>query len=178
MRSLQEAVGRELLWKPRSLLSRTHDLVDLEAGDGEPCATLVWRPGFLMRGTAEAQSGDGRWIFRRRGFLREQVFVLAEDGTTPLATFQRYWRRGVLRFEDGREFSWRRESFWGTTRSFEDGNGTAVVRFHLRFPFPRSTARVEIESSGAPAADRALLACLGWYLLLLAHRRAAAHGRA
>lgn len=176
MRSLQDAVGRELLWKPRSLLSRTHDLVDPEAESGEPYATLVWRPGFLLRGPAEAQSGDGRWCFRLRGLLRMIVIVMPQDGAAPLATLRRYFRRAVLRFEDGREFVWRRESFWSRVWRFEDGNGTAVLRLRTQFPFPRSRARVEIESSSAPAADRALLACLGWYLVLMARRRAAAHG--
>jgi len=177
VRSLQDAVGRELLWKPRSLLSRTHDLVDPEAGDGEPYATLVWRPGFLWRGPAEAQSGDGRWFFRPRGFFRESVIVLAQDGAAPLAMLRRHFRRAVLRFEDGsREFVWRRESFWSTVWRFEDGNGTAVLRLRTQFPLLRSKARVEIESSSAPAADRALLACLGWHLVLMARRRAAAHG--
>jgi hypothetical protein len=176
VRSLQDAVGRELLWKPRSLLSRTHDLVDPEAGASEPYATLVWRPGFLMRGPAEAQSGDGHWFFRQRGFFRMIVLVMPQGGTAPLATLRRHWRRAVLRFEDGREFVWRRESFWSRVWRFEDGNGTAVLRLRPQFPFPRSTARVELESSSAPAADRALLACLGWHLVLLSRRRAAAHG--
>ena len=174
MRSLQEAVGRELLWKPRSLLSRTHDLVDPESTEGEPYATLLWRPGFMLQGPAEVESGDGRWVLRHRGWFRESVLVMTTDGVTRLAEFRRYWRRGVLRFEDGREFTWRRESFLSRTWRFEDGNGTPVVRFRVRFSFPRSLTRVEIEATAAPLADRALLACLGWYLLALARRRAAA----
>jgi hypothetical protein len=176
MRSLREAIGRELIWKPRSLLSRTHDLVDPEAGDAEPYATLVWRPGLLMRGPAEAQSGDGRWFFRRRGLFRMLVLVTAQEGSAPVATLRRHWRRGVLRFEDGREFVWRRQAFWSPSWRFDDANGTAVVRFQWRFSLPRSTARVEFESSAAPPADRALLACLGWYLVLMARRRAAVRG--
>jgi hypothetical protein len=175
MRSLQEAVGRELEWKPRSLLSRIHDLVDPETTGGEPYATLQWRPGFMLQGPAEVESGDGRWIFRSRGFFRESVLVLAEDGITQLAAFRRCWRRGVLRLEDGREFTWRRESFLSSAWRFEDGNGTPVVRFRSRFSFPRSLTRVEIEATAAPAADRALLSCLGWYLLALSRRRAATH---
>jgi len=176
VRSLQDAVGRELLWKPRSLLSRTHDLVDPETRDGEPFATLVWRPGFLMRAPAEAQTGDGGWFFQQRGLLGMTVLVTPQDGAAPVATLQRYWRRAVLRFEDGREFVWRRESILTRTCRFEDGNGTTVLRLRTRIPFPRSTARVEIESSSAPAADRALLACLGWYLVLLARRRSGSSG--
>jgi len=176
MRSLQEAIGRELRWKPRSLLSRFHDLVDPQSDDGEPYATLHWRPGLMMRGPAEAESGDGRWRFRPRGLWRGQVLVLAPDDDASVATLRRFWRRSVLRFEDGREFVWRRQSWWSCSWRFEDGNGTAVVRLRGSFPIPRATARVEIDSSAAPVETRALLTCLGWYLIILARRRAAAHG--
>jgi hypothetical protein len=173
VKSMQDAVGRELLWRPRSLLSRTHDLVDPEVGDDEAYATLLWRPGFLLRGPAEAQSGDGCWLFRQQGLF--QMVVLAKEGAAPLATLRQHFRSAVLRLEDGREFVWRRESLFSRTRRFDDANGTAVVRFHWRFSLPRSTARVEIDSSAAPAADRALLASLGWYLMLVSRRRAAAY---
>jgi hypothetical protein len=176
MRSLEEAMGRELTWKARSLFSHTHDLVDLQAGGAEPYATLVSRAGFVMQAPAEAQSGDGSWYFVLRGFFRRDVRVLAADGTTAVATLKRYWRRGVLRFEDGREFVWRRQAFWSPSWRFEDLNGTAVACFRWRFSLPRGTTRVEFDPSAAPAADRALLACLGWYLVLMSRRRTVPHG--
>ncbi len=177
MRAIIEAVGREVIWRPRTLLSRTYDLVVPGEEGAEPYATLVWRPGFLMLGPAEARASEGEWQFRRRGFFREQVLVFAPGGGQPLATLQRYWRRGVLRLDDGKELVWRREGFWSTTHRFEDGNGTALVRFRHRFAFPRASSRVEIESSMA-ARDAALLACLGWYLLLLARHHSGARGAA
>jgi hypothetical protein len=82
----------------------------------------------------------------------------------------------VLRLEDGREFIWRRQAFWSPSWRFEDTNGTAVVCFQWRFSLPRSTTRVEFESSAAPPADLAMLACLGWYLVLMSRRRHAAYG--
>jgi hypothetical protein len=174
LRSLRESVGRELLWKGRSLFSYVHDLVDPEAGDGDSYATLLWRPGLMLRGRAEAQSADGSWWFQPRGFFRERVVVLTRDGEAPLATLRRYFRRAALRFEDGREYSWRRPSFWSRTWVFEDPNGTVVVRLRREWAFLRSRARVEFESSAASTSERALLACLGWYLILVAGRRAAA----
>jgi len=176
MRSLQEAIGRELIWRSRGLLSRTHDLVDPQADSAGPYATLVWRSGFLMQAPAEAQSGDGSWYFVPQGFFRQNVRVLVADGKTQVATLKRSWRRGVLRLEDGREFVWRRHAFWSPSWRFEDTNGTAVARFQWQFSMPRSTTRVEFESSAAPPAERALLACLGWYLVLMSRRRHAAYG--
>ncbi len=176
MRSLQDATGRELVWKSRSLLSRTHDLLDPDAGADGLYATLVWRAGFVLQAPAEAQSGDGSWHFLHQGFFRRDVRVVAADGKTPVATLKRHWRRGVLRFEDGREFIWRRRSFLSPSWRFEDPNGTIVVGLQWRFALPRSTMRVESEASAAPAVDRALLACLGMYLVLMSRRRVAAHG--
>ena len=174
MRSLQEAIGNELRWQPRGLLSRTHDLVDPQAGDGEPYATLVWRPGFLLGGPAEARSGDGCWTFRRRGFLRGSVTVAAEGGGAPVGELREHWRRAVLRLEDGSEFVWRRESLWSRTWRFEDANGTPVVRMRRILRSLAGAAAVEVESSAAPTGQRALLACLGWYLVLLSRGLAAA----
>src|SRR5512143_781897 len=177
MRAIEGAVGQDVVWRPRTMLSRTYDLVVPGEGHDEPYATLVWRPGFLRLGPAEARTSEGEWLFRRRGFFREQVLVFAPGAGQPLATLQRHWRRGVLRLDGGKELVWRREGFWSTTHRFEDGNGTALVRFRHRFAFLRASSRVEIESS-VPARDGALLACLGWYLLLLARRHSGARGAA
>jgi hypothetical protein len=174
MQSLQAAIGRDLRWAPRSAFSRTYDLVDPQTEGGEPYATLVWRPGLLLGGPAEARSGDGSWRFRRRGLVRGTIEVLAEGSETPLASLRRYWRRATLRLEGGREFTWRRESFWGLVWRFEDANGTPVVRIRRALWPPAGAARVEIEGSAGEAAERALLACLGWYLTVLDRRRHAA----
>ena len=174
MQSLEQAVGRELRWKPRHAFSRTYDLVDPRTEGGEPYASLALRAGFLLGGSAEATSGDGSWRFRRRGIVRGAVLVTAGDGEDPVATLQRHWRRAELRLEGGREYVWRGEPFWSLASRFEDANGTSVVRIRRSLWPPAGAARVEIEASAAPARERALLACLGWYLTVLDHRRRAA----
>lgn len=174
MQSLEQAIGRELLWKPRHAFSRTYDLVDPRTEGGEPYATLALRAGLLVGGSAEARSGDGSWRFRRRGLVHGAVLVTAGEDETPAATLRRYWRRAVLRLEGGREYVWRGESFWSLASRFEDANGTPVVRIRRALWPPVGAARVEIESSAAEAGERALLACLGWYLSVLDHRRHAA----
>ncbi len=173
MRSLENALGRELLWRPRSLLSRTYDLVDGEAEPGEPYATLTTEGGLLAPPRAHGETGAGSWLFRPRGFFRERVLVLLEGSDSPLAVFRRHWRRGVLRFEGGKEFVWRRPSFWSLSWAFEDPGGARAVRFSTRLSFPRASTRVELDPSVGRGSDAPLLVCLGWYLLLLARRRRA-----
>lgn len=174
MQSLEQAVGRELRWRPRSAFSRTYDLVDPGAEAGAPFATLAWRPGLLLAGPATVRSGDGEWDFRRLGLVRGRILVTAAGGGSTVGTLSRYWRRAVLRLDGGREFTWRREALWSRTRRFEDANGVPVVRLRPTLWPPAGAAGVEIEASAAPAAERALLACLGWYLTVLERGRHAA----
>jgi hypothetical protein len=174
MRSLQEALGRELAWRRRGLLSNTYDLIDPAQAEAEPWATLVRGSGLRLRAPAQVRSGDGNWEFRRVGLFRARVLVLAPEGTAPLATLTRAWRGGVLRFEDGREFVWRREASWRPAWRFEDGNGITVIRLHRDLLQPLGVTRVAFESSAAPGTELTLLACLGWYLVLLGRRRATA----
>jgi hypothetical protein len=173
MRSLQEAIGRELMWRQRALFSPSYDLVDPESRAGEPYATMLWREGFLSWGSkAEARSGDGAWRFLLRGFFGDRVLVLGA-GDAAVATFRQGWRRGILTTQDGRELTWRRASLLSREWRFEDSNGVPVVTFRTRFQILRGVGRVAFESSAASPGDQALLACLGWYLLLRRRARAA-----
>ena len=177
MQSLQSAIGRRLRWQPRSAFARTYDLVDPQNEGAEPYATLAWRRGLFLGGPAEARSGDGAWRFERRGLFRGEVVVTAGNRPDQVGTLRWHWRRAVLRLESGREYTWRRESCWSRVGRFEDPNCTPVVRLRRTLWPPSGAARVEIESSGGDASERALLACLGWYLSVLeSHRRAAAAG--
>ena len=173
MRALAGALGCDLAWQARSLLSRTYDLVDHAAPETGSFAMLtVRRMSFVPH--AEIESAGGRWSLRRAGFWRPRVLVLAGDAPAPLATFTRTLGSGLLRFEDGRAYRWRRPSFWSLGRRFEDADGMPVVSLHYRFGFPRGRGGVELGTGAERLPEAALLAGLGWYLVLLARRRSAA----
>jgi len=169
MKRLAECAGRELLWAQRS-----HFSVESQLHDGEEvCARLEWHWGFNP--TAEGETEEGRWRFRRRGFFSgvHEIFTAGED--QPLATCRFRWWTGTLRFRDGREWSWRRESFWGGRWRFETGSGAPLLHMRRRFAFPGTRAVFRLEPELAASSEASMLTLFGWYLILRLRRRAHAY---
>jgi hypothetical protein len=167
MRSMQEAVGYPLLWRRRGFLSRTYELSRADEEPSSPAgpfATLRWREAFIVgRSRAELVSAAGSWRLVPEGLLGHRVRIVTEAGE-PAGSFQHSFRSGLLRLEDGREFHWGRTSWLSQTWHLQDANGIEVVRFRTRLGWLRTLTTVEIEAA-VPAADRALLAGFGYYLV-------------
>ncbi len=171
----RETAGRELMWRARGVFSRAFDLTDPSTDSSEPYATLAWRRGLFP--PADGETSEGRWELRPRGFWRSRILVTPAGSEAPVATFLPGWTGGVLKFEDGRRFRWRRVSWWRLQWVFESADGTPLVRLRHRFAWLRAAATIVIEPAAAEAPEAPLLALLGWYLMLLARRRhAASHG--
>jgi hypothetical protein len=173
MKSLHRATGRDLVWQSRRLFSPVHDLLDASGLDSEPYATLTLRNPLVVSPGARCETGEGTWEFRHRSFHRESVIVHAEGSEVEAASFQRSWRRGTIRFQDGREFVWRPGSFWGLEWRIEDSRQIPLLRFRKRFSL-RTTYHLEIDPAADSLAELSCLAGLGYYLLVLSRRRRAA----
>jgi hypothetical protein len=161
MQELHTAIGRELTWQQPRLLEREYEL---RAGD-ELLATLRWvrRLGTL----ALAETARERWTFKRAGFWRPRVTVRAEGTDADLATFEANWSGGgTLATGDGQHYQWRAANFWHTKWHWTDAAGTPLVQFSSS-QILKQSARVEVTQAGADVPDLALLATLGWYLLIL-----------
>ena len=173
MKSLHRATGRQLVWRARRLFSPIHDLLDADGADVEPYATLTLQNPFVVSPGARCETADGIWGFRHRSFRRESVIVHAEGSEVEAASFRRSWRRGTIRFPDGREFLWRPSSLLGPEWRIEDSRQIPLLRFRRRFSL-RTTYRLEIDPAAGSLVELPCLAGLGYYLLLLSRRRRAA----
>jgi hypothetical protein len=169
VKRLSECGGRELMWSQRSAFSGDSELHD---GD-ELCARLEWSFGFGSR--IEGETEEGRWRFRRRGFLSGTIEAYASGSDTPEVTCRSKWRGGALRFASGRELTWRHVSLWKRTWRFETTAGEPLLGLRGRPAFFKTRATLAIEPAALRDPDLSLLALLGWYLLLRERRSSHAH---
>ena len=169
MKPLSECTGRELLWTSPSAFSREWELHDRD----ELCARLSCGWGF--HAGAEGETEEGRWRFRRRGFLRGGVEMFSAGAETPLASYRSHWRGGTLRFADGRELKWTHESLWKGIWRFDGPDGTPWLHLRRRARFIGARAELMLDPGEARAPEGPLLALLSWYLYLSMRRRGHAH---
>jgi hypothetical protein len=166
-----------------------------------PSGSLVWRrsgsnpPDFELLGTegvyasltfldsgrqlARVRTAEGTWTFKHLGILAPIITLREEGSQTNLATFHPHaLRHGKLEFQDGAAFDWAWLHETDPGGAFLDPSGSPLV--HLRAPMgrdlpsPPDLETCSVDLSGAPAAHyrQALLAAMGWFLILLDHMRA------
>lgn len=135
-------------------------------------ATLVFRSGW---GTlAFAESGDGRWTFKRIGFFQNRATIREEGADHDLAGFiNNTWRQGgTLEFANGKTFK-ATTNFWMTRMEWQSEDEQTLVGFKIGGFFKHS-AEVEISPQAVGLEELPLLVIFGWYLILMLHRDAAA----
>lgn len=180
-----KALPAPLEWTQKSAF---HWSYELRQGD-LLFATLNWRSSF---GTlASATTADGAWTFKRVGFWSPRVTVRVEGSEYEEATFvPRNWSgsAGDLIYADGRTLQLAREGFWTSSWSFRDpmppspsakahpsestSPEPALVRIADLGGMFRSRASLTISSPAEPRTP--MLACLLWYLVILAAMDSAA----
>ena len=166
MSSLRDAVGQELIW---SQPSRMHQAFELRAGDSS-LGSLEFERGTLANGAVE----DQRWTFKREGFWHPQVTVRKPGSDDNVAVFKPRWAGGgTLQLRQGRELRFAAANFWHSQWDWVDGDQPLVL-FKSHAGLLKTEGEVEIESSALPSAETPLLVVLGWYLLILFGRDAAA----
>ncbi len=134
-------------------------------------AMLAWRSAL---GTlAVATTAGGAWSFKRVGFWSTRVTVRREGAVEDDAIFTpRGWTgsAGDLRFADGGSLSLEREGFWSASWKFrEPGEGGATLaRVGDIGGVFRWRASLSLASKDDPRSP--LLACLLWYLAVMAYQ--------
>ncbi len=159
MMSLADVTDQDLLWSQPSGWERAYDL---HAGD-ELLATLRFRGGTL----AEAQTADGRWTFKREGFLHTRVTVRAPGSDADLAVFRPHWAGGgdvIAGLGAGLEFS--AANFWNSEWVWKDQD-RVLITYRGPRGLLKAKAAIEIAPEGRRLPNLGLLAVLGWYLILL-----------
>lgn len=171
MKSISEAIGIHLEWREPKVGEKYFELRTEE----EIFGTLEFRSMFGTLATAETD--QGKWTFKRVGFLKPRVTVRENGSEKDIAVYQPKIRGdGTLTFPDGVVFGWKPKNFWSTEWAFYDIIDRMFVTFK---PGTEKTklsdlfkvqAIVEVSSEAATCGRLSLLLTLGWYLIIL-HRQ-------
>jgi hypothetical protein len=175
VQSLAEFKDLAAEWIQPSVSERSYQLQSGEFLLGR----LFFRSSF---GTlAVAETAEGRWTFKRVGFLNPRVTARVADSGEDLAVYQpKFWGDGVLTFMSGPVFTWKPINFWATDWAFADAQESPLIAFKggvakekLRDIFKiQSTVEVVAAPQGRDVFS--VLLALGMYLLVLHHQDAAA----
>lgn len=164
-RPLKDSLYGDLVWSRPRLFRR--ELL-LEAGS-EVLATIRWEK--VLSFEAVGESADGRWIFARKGGLRERVEVRDPVTREVGATFAGTWRgTGTLRFTSGAEFKWNREGFWRTRRFWSSSQQERLIVYASRVGW-HSRYELEVGPGALRVAELPVLVLLGAYLMTMESRK-------
>lgn len=173
MKKIASLVGRDLRWVQPHALKMEYALLD---GD-LPTATLQFRSSFGSFATAE--SGDGRWTFKRVGFWQTRATVRAEGSEREIASFRNAtWRNGgSLELPDGRRFL-ASNNFWMTKFELTTAEDEPLVIYRKVAGVLHMSADVVIPPPAAAVAEMPWLVAFGWYLAVMAHCESSASAAA
>jgi hypothetical protein len=123
-----------------------------------------WSPRFL------AETRDGRWVFRRQGFLGTGVEITDAISEEPIATFKSSCGGGgKLSFVDGQGFWLKYRGWWRPVWTVTTDNGQLVLEVHTR------EKTVELgASTGISSIRLSLLTTFTWSRVLQADEDASA----
>lgn len=167
MRSLSELPATHLEWRRNRLVPSEFRL---HAEEGIVASLLLLDDEHAL---ARVETDEGAWTLRHLGLLNPVITLRPEGSRTNLAVFHPHaFRHGKLQFEDGPAFDWvwRRETGPGGT--FLDAESLPLVRLRGHegrdlHGFPGlERGEVTLGEPPTPRSRQALLAAVGWYLLL------------
>ncbi|HYA47996.1 MAG TPA: hypothetical protein VEE87_00345 [archaeon] len=116
-----------------------------------------------------AETHEGRWIFRRGGFLGTRAEIVDAASGQPVAKLKSSWSGGgTLSFADGQRFHLTCKGWWRPVWSVTRENGQPVLQLHTREKTIESAASVAV-----PGSRLSLLTLFAWYRVLQAEEDAA-----
>jgi len=130
-------------------------------------ATLTWQRG--AGSIAAADSSDGRWTLKRRGFLWPGITVRSATSRQELAVLRAQWRESTIQVADGTTFRWTRTGFRDPTWKASDSLGTELLTFE-----PRRKGRqlegclISCSPAGSTSPALLMLVILCWYFIVIA----------
>lgn len=170
MRPLKETTSTDLQWV------QTGDLESqlVAEGSSDPFAKLRWAKRWGSLATGE--SSDGKWTFKRVGFLHPKITVRDADTTSEIGVFTITWAGdGVLEIpSDGTRYVFRRTSMWHSEWILKRSDSEEIV-FTIKPDLGLTKiatqrkigAEIELGLNAVREPRISLLAVIAWYVIIL-----------
>lgn len=157
-----------LRWEQPKWTQRLHRLVSGET----VYATLEWPQAF--RSTAVSNSREGRYSFKRGGFLHPFVTVRRQEFEMELAKLSLDWKgNGELVFANAQRFTFARDGLARFDYEVTDHRGAHLFSLKKEMSAIKHSGEIRISPAGMSHRDIALLVTLGWYLAVMVTEDAA-----
>jgi hypothetical protein len=157
-------VGQELVWTRLKGFPRSFELKSTD----ESFAVLTRRRGTHFIG----ETAEGRWSFKRSGFIHQRVSIRAGDSEQDFATVAMSWKGcGTLELPPSRRYQWTQVSFWRQRYAFRDERSREMLQ---AYGGSFGKLRVSIGPEARGVEELPLLVLLSGYLMMLMADDAAA----
>ncbi len=167
--SLQKVRGLPLSWVQPSGWKNRYEL-----RAGEDAVVAVMQQDGALKSSVTVHTAEGTFHLRRRGFFRLVTEVWQEGALEPMLSAPSRWNGATLTLPDGRTLKWHSTNFWSTHWAFEDkSTGQILLEYQYGGTF-KYHADVTLFAGAEELPYLLPLIVLGWYLILLYIRDAAA----
>jgi hypothetical protein len=117
---------------------------------------------------ATGESADGKWTFKRSGFIHPKISIRELGSDTNLYTVNVGWNGEASLLVPGKGTFWWVPNTWHTKWTLEDDSGMEAMRIEL-IGFINVSGNLEIKQNPIriDPPTLSLLALLGWHLIML-----------
>ncbi len=158
-----------LRWEQPRWTQRLHRLVCGET----VYATMEWPQPF--RSMAVSNSREGRYTFKRGGFLHPFITVRREEFEMELARLSLDWKgNGELVFTNAQRFTFTRKGMARFDYEVADHRGSVLFTLKKEMNAIKHGGEVHITPAGLSHREIALLVIIAWYLAVMVTEDAAA----
>jgi hypothetical protein len=154
-----------LVWRQASLFGRA---IEVTARDA--LAAILRLKGWISH--CDAASAEGMWHFHREGFFWRRIVISESVGGGAVGVFHASVTGGRLVLSDGKEFIWKRISFWRQEMAFLTTSEFPIVKFAPKRFAVKYAGTISVSREYNDLGELPLLILLGTYLIVLAIRRA------
>lgn len=168
MDHIKDSIGHDLNWV-QPTHSRSFELV----GENKVFGKLTFKE--IFGSLAMAESYEGRYTFKRQGFLHPSISIRKEgsDIEQGQMVMDGWHQGGAVNLQEGRSYRFVKEGFLHPEWGILDGSGRPLVRIKAKWGL-KYQAEVHIEAFGKDDKNLVLLLMVGLYSIILMNDEATA----